>query len=534
MTLIAPHQSPDAIAERAVAHLETVVRVESSSDERSETIPSTQGQIDLADLLAGFFADLGATIERDAHANVIASLPGRGLRAEAPPLALLIHVDTARGTQPVDALTLHPAWDGAPLTYSANAALRVGVEHYPALSAFVGQDILHGPGDAPFGLDDKLGLSHLMTLAWLLHTNPDIPHPPLLLIGRPDEEIGRMEALLGLADLMERRGVRSGFTVDGIEPYEINVENFNASQGSVWFTPEAHPPVEGARALPLFIGGVNTHGATAKAEGHRPATRLAAEIFARLTDEGLTPGRLRPLTFASDALRDCDADITALAADPEAAERLRAAVEEIVSPHVPRGASCRVGTFEDAPEVDPAHDKGAALAALRFVTRFLSSDPGFPLSAEDSAAFEGYSQPYRLVADPLENAPDALRLDVRIRDFSPEGLAARERHLRDLVAEAHPTRFRAQYVNMGPRLADRPELIQWARDAAEPLDVDARVLPIRGGTGVDPFLDKGIAIANLGTGYFAPESEKELTSLQTMAGHARWLLNLVQIAAAAR
>ena len=57
---------------------------------------------------------------------------------------------------------------------------------------------------------------------------------------------------------------------------------------------------------------------------------------------------------------------------------------------------------------------------------------------------------------------------------------------------------------------------------------DVRILPIRGGTGVDPFLDKGVAVANLGTGYFAPESEKELTSLQNLAGHARWLVALVQ------
>ena len=50
---------------------------------------------------------------------------------------------------------------------------------------------------------------------------------------------------------------------------------------------------------------------------------------------------------------------------------------------------------------------------------------------------------------------------------------------------------------------------------------EARKVPIRGGTGVDPFLAKGIPIANLGTGYFAPESEKELTSRQKIADHVR-------------
>ena len=56
----------------------------------------------------------------------------------------------------------------------------------------------------------------------------------------------------------------------------------------------------------------------------------------------------------------------------------------------------------------------------------------------------------------------------------------------------------------------------------------SRRRPIRGGTGVDPFLAVNVPIANLGTGYFAPESEKELTSKQNIARHVLWLAHLVQ------
>ena len=84
---------------------------------------------------------------------------------------------------------------------------------------------------------------------------------------------------------------------------------------------------------------------------------------------------------------------------------------------------------------------------------------------------------------------------------------------------------------MGPRLVDRPELVGWATEAARAVGQRAVVRPIRGGTGIDPFLDAGVAVGNLGTGYFAPESEKELTSLQQLARHARWLVALVQVAA---
>ena len=85
-----------------------------------------------------------------------------------------------------------------------------------------------------------------------------------------------------------------------------------------------------------------------------------------------------------------------------------------------------------------------------------------------------------------------------------------------------------QYVNMGPRLMERPELAEWARRAGRLLDIEVRTTPIRGGTGVDPFIDQGVPVANLGTGYFAPESEKEFTSMEMMARHAQWLCMLVQ------
>ncbi|MCC6900966.1 MAG: hypothetical protein IT377_18455 [Polyangiaceae bacterium] len=517
---ILPRQSPDEIARRALGHLEQVVRIDSASDERSATLPSTVGQARLSEHLAGFFAELGASVERDANANLVATFAGRGAAATAAPLALLIHLDTARGTQAIERLDAVPAWDGRTVAYSANPRLEVDVANYPSLAAFVGQTLLHGPGDAPFGLDDKLGLAHLMTLAWLLGENPEVAHPPLIFVGRPDEEIARMQAVKGLAALLAERGVQSGYTIDGIEPYEINVANFNGSRGSVWFAP-------GPRSIPewpaftLTLGGVNTHGATAKAEGHRPATRLGAELLARLGERGLTSEAVVFASFVSDALRDCDAELTVYVRDDGARAALAAALEEIVGPHVPRGASWRFEPSASRPAPD-----AAVHALLGFVARFLASAPGFALSAEDSSGWEGYSQPYRAVADER-----GLRLDVRLRDFDDAGMARRCDHLRQTAAGL-PVEIELQYANMGPKLAGRPELAEWAKRAGQAVGVETRVLPIRGGTGVDPFLERGVALANLGTGYFAPESEKELTTLELMAGHAAWLFALVQVVGA--
>ncbi len=292
-----PH-TPDAdIAARALQHLQTVVAIDSQSDEASTTIPTTEGQRVLAEALAAFYAARGATIHRDENANVIAAFPGRGAKRDAPPVAFLIHMDTARGTQALPALHVQPAWNGARVPYPKNATIQVDLATYPAAADFAGQDLVFGDGECPFGLDDKLGLTHLMTLVTLLAEAPDVEHPPLFIIGRPDEEVGRDQAVVGLAAWLAARGVRHAYTVDGILPFEINVENFNAAGARVTF-PDGEVTV-GGTDLVARIGGVNTHGATAAAEGHRAGPRLVAEWAAACP-------ALTVVSFQSDALRDCD------------------------------------------------------------------------------------------------------------------------------------------------------------------------------------------------------------------------------------
>jgi tripeptide aminopeptidase len=189
-----------------------------------------------------------------------------------------------------------------------------------------------------------------------------------------------------------------------------------------------------------------------------------------------------------------------------------------MAPHLDRGASVRIEAVAES-----AGDL-AADGMLRWVAEFYDSNPGFTLACEASEGRDGYSHPYR--ARPVEGG---LRLDVRIRDFAVAGLERRVEHVRKRAGDL-PFSTARQYVNMGPRLAPHPELVTLAHAAAAAIGLAATVSPIRGGTGVDPFLDAGVPIANLGTGYFAPESEKEFTSLQAMVGHAKWLFALVQLA----
>ena len=501
----------NALSTRTFEHLLSVVRMESASDETSDSIPSTAGQVALGTMLEQFFTGYGAAVEIDRHGNVIAFFEGRGSLADHAALALMVHLDTARGTRPVDELFVIRDWDGTRVPYPRNDSIDVTVDNYPWLERMRGLDVVYGPGDAPFGLDDKLGMAHLMTVATVAsETARD--HVPFFIVCRPDEEIGRHAALEDLAGFLAARGVRHGYTIDGLDPYEVNLENFNASVGVVGFERGAHT-VRGA-ALRATIGGVNTHGATAKAEQHRTALRFVGEVLERVD-----PAEVELVRFTPDTLRDCDATVEFAVSSDAAAKALESALDAVVGPHIRRGASLSRERIAEPTTADSSAD-----AAARWASSFTRSNPGFRLLAEKSEGREGYSHPFRIRPTNFGHA-----LDIRIRDFDPSGLEAREAHIR---TQAGPRTFviERQYVNMGPEIAKEDCLKEWALEAGRRVGVESEVRPIRGGTGVDPLLDAGVYVANVGTGYFAPESEKELTCLQWMGGHAEWIFEILTVA----
>ena len=500
-----------ALSTRTFEHLLSVVRMESASDETSETIPSTAGQVALGEMLQGFFERYGAAVDIDRHGNVIAFFNGRGALASHAPLALMVHLDTARGTHPVDELHVIKSWDGTRVPYPRNDSIDVTIDNYPWLERMRGLDVVHGPGDAPFGLDDKLGMAHLMTVATIA-SETERDHAPFFIVCRPDEEIGRHAALEDLAVFLAGRGVRHGYTIDGLDPYEVNLENFNASVAEVHFA-HSSSSLDGP-SLRATIGGVNTHGATAKAEQHRSALRLAAEALAQLD-----PSATLAVAITPDELRDCDATVVFSTADSDAAAQLETALDSVVGPHIPRGASLQYERVSSPPSGDSSAD-----SALRWAHSFTASNPGFLLRAEDTDGRQGYSHPFRI--RPVDGGH---ALDIRIRDFDIEGLEAREAHIREF-AGPRPHAIERQYVNMGPEIAKEGCLKDWALEAGQKVGVESEIRPIRGGTGVDPLLEQGVYVANVGTGYFAPESEKELTCLQWMGGHAEWIFEILTVA----
>jgi len=531
----APRESLDEISARAVENLLRAVRFDSQSDETNASIPSSSGQVDLIKDLAGFFHALGLETSIDASSNLIAVIPASPGVSGVPPIALMAHVDTSAGTAAIDRFIEAPEWDGSPLTFPANPPLVVDRERYPHIAGIVGHTVIHGPGKAPFGLDNKAGLCEIATLAELLVKNPQIPHGEIVLGFRPDEEIGRHEAVESLAAALAARGVRLGWTVDGCTPFEINTSNFNAARADVVLKTEPLnlPPCPFAQELTIEIVGVDTHGATACEEGYLNSAVVFARVFERLDlTQGILPvdfdrttgkettGRLKVIVFGDEA-----------AVVAEGIKRLLTALELEIRDHRWKGAGFTVLETRSvdliSPENTPAYDDGACAVAVH-LSAFLQMSGVSPLLSEESSGNQGYSNPHW-----VSRTPEGMVVRYRLRDFVPQFLKRRGEDLRRISEHYGGTvTITDQYVDMGPSLQSTPELAALPLKAFEPLQAmttfKAFECPIRGGTGVDAFTKHGVMIGNIGAGYFFLESAKELTTRELLGLHTAWLVNLVQ------
>src|SRR2546423_5004574 len=84
------------LAEDAAERFLRYVRIDTQSDEDSETYPSTEKQLDLLRLLVDELKDVGlAEAAIDEHGYVTATLPAT-VDHDVPAIAFFAHVDTAR------------------------------------------------------------------------------------------------------------------------------------------------------------------------------------------------------------------------------------------------------------------------------------------------------------------------------------------------------------------------------------------------------------------------------------------------------
>ncbi|NTH68479.1 peptidase T [Rhizobium rhizogenes] len=235
----------DKLIERFFRYL----AIESQSDAKSPTLPSTPGQARLAALLADELRGFGLdNVTIDDHAIVTAMKPGT--RPEAPRIGFIAHLDTVDvGLSP----TIRPQilrFDGEDLCLNRDRDIWLRVDAHPEIRGWEGQDIIFSDGTSVLGADNKAAIAVIMTLFSRLD---DLgPHGDICVAFVPDEEIG----LRGAKALdLGRFPCDFAYTIDCCELGEVVFENFNAASGEVVFTGvSAHPmSAKGVLVNPLLM-----------------------------------------------------------------------------------------------------------------------------------------------------------------------------------------------------------------------------------------------------------------------------------------
>lgn len=216
--------------EELIKRFTSYVKVDTQSNEDSETCPSTEGQWTLLHMLVDELKSIGMEeVTIDENGYVMATLPANTDK-DVPTIGFLSHVDTAtdftgKGVNP----QIHENYDGGEIVL--NEALKVVLtpKDFPNLANYKGQTLITTDGTTLLGADDKAGVTEIMTAMDYLVKHPEIKHGKLRVAFTPDEEIGRGPHKFDVAAF----NAKYAYTVDGGPLGELEYESFNAASAKI-------------------------------------------------------------------------------------------------------------------------------------------------------------------------------------------------------------------------------------------------------------------------------------------------------------
>ena len=215
------------------------VSYETTSDESSETCPSTANQKVLGAAIVEEMLSMGIQDARmDENGYVYGTVPGD---PSLPTVGLIAHMDTAPDASGANIRPRIVEYNGGDILLNGEKGIYLRETDYESLKRNHGKHLIVTDGTTLLGADDKAGVAEILTAAEILLTQGG-NHATLKIGFTPDEEIGRG------ADKFDIQGFGAdyAYTADGGTVGEIEYENFNAA------------------AVTLTVEGVNIHPGSAK------------------------------------------------------------------------------------------------------------------------------------------------------------------------------------------------------------------------------------------------------------------------------
>lgn len=213
------------------------VKIHTTSDETSNSVPSTDRQFVLQKLLLEKLNNMGVkNAELTDNGYLYAFIPSNSeIKLQA--VGFIAHVDTSpdfsgENVNPV----IHENYSGEDIELENDTV--IAVDEFPELLKYKGQTIITADGNTLLGADDKAGIAVILSALEQIIFDERIKHGDIYICYTPDEEIGRG------ADEFDTDKFKADFayTVDGGEIGELEFENFNAARADIKiFGRNVHP-----------------------------------------------------------------------------------------------------------------------------------------------------------------------------------------------------------------------------------------------------------------------------------------------------
>ena len=234
-----------------------LVSYPTTSDERSETCPSTPRQLALAEELVRQMQELGIQDAWvDAYGYVYGTIPAN-CEKDIPVYGLIAHMDTAPDAPGENIRArVTEAYDGGDVVLNEEKHIVLSPEEYPQLKNAVGKRLIVTDGTTLLGADDKAGVAEILSAAELLLTS-DRKHGTVKLAFTPDEEIGCGADHFDVAGF----GADYAYTVDGGAIGELEYENFNAASAKIVIRGKSiHPGSAKGQMVNAALVAMELHG----------------------------------------------------------------------------------------------------------------------------------------------------------------------------------------------------------------------------------------------------------------------------------
>ena len=202
------------------------VRFDTTSDEFSETCPSTSKQKVLGQALVEEMLSMGiADARMDENGYVYGTVPGD---PNLPTIGLIAHMDTAPDASGANIRAKVIPYEGGDILLNGEKGIYLREADYESLKRNKGKHLIVTDGTTLLGADDKAGVAEILTAAQTLLIEGGV-HATLKIGFTPDEEIGRGADRFDVAHF----SADYAYTADGGTIGELEYENFNAASAKV-------------------------------------------------------------------------------------------------------------------------------------------------------------------------------------------------------------------------------------------------------------------------------------------------------------